>query len=125
MLNKSECTGLFVSVDGPNGVGKSTLIGAIQQHLTRKRYRVYVTKEVSDSTIGKFIRHQHKNCFGKTLAFLLAADRQNHIELDILPAPQKYDVVITDRYVDSSLVFQRLDGVALSFVWKLTEESFI
>lgn len=111
-----------MSVDGPNGVGKSTLIKAIRQNLTQQGHRVYLTKEVSNSSLGKFIRHKHRDYSGKTLAFLLAADRQNHLDRDILPALQKYDIVITDRYVDSSLVFQRLDGVPMPFVWKLNED---
>jgi len=111
--------GLFVSVDGPNGVGKSTLIEAIAQIITGKGFRLHLTKEVTKTTLGKFIRDVHKEYRGKTLALLLAADRQNHLEQDILPALQSHDIVITDRYVDSSLVFQRLDGVELSFLWKI------
>jgi dTMP kinase len=118
----SDDCGLFVSVDGPNGVGKSTLIEAIAQNITRKGFRVHLTKEVTITTLGKFIKEVHKEYRGKTLALLLAADRQNHIDQDILPALQSHDLVITDRYVDSSLVFQRLDGVELSFLWKINSE---
>jgi dTMP kinase len=118
----SNAAGIFVSVDGPNGVGKSTLIEAIGQKIARVGFRVHLTKEVTGTRIGKFIREFHKEYQGKTLAFLLAADRQNHIEHDILPALQSHDIVITDRYVDSSLVFQRLDGVELAFLWKINSE---
>jgi dTMP kinase len=118
----TKYSGLFISVDGPNGVGKSTLIDAIKRHLIRKNLRVHLTKEVTPTPIGKFVRDYHKTYHGKTLAFLLAADRQNHIENDILPALRNHDVVITDRYVDSSLVFQRLDGVELSFLWKINAD---
>jgi dTMP kinase len=114
--------GLFVSVDGPNGVGKSTLIEAIAQIITGKGFRLHLTKEVTKTTLGEFIRDVHKEYRGKTLALLLAADRQNHLEQDILPALQSHDIVITDRYVDSSLVFQRLDGVELSFLLKINSD---
>jgi dTMP kinase len=114
--------GLFVSVDGPNGVGKSTLIEAIALIITGKGFRLHLTKEVTNTTIGKFIKDVHKKYRGKTLALLLAADRQNHLEQDILPALQNHDIVITDRYVDSSLVFQRLDGVELSFLLKINSD---
>jgi len=100
-------------------VGKSTLIGAIKRNLARRNLRVHLTKEVTSTSLGNFIREHHTIYHGKTLAFLLAADRQNHIEFDVLPALQNHDVVITDRYVDSSLAFQRLDGVPLSFLWKI------
>jgi dTMP kinase len=119
---KSANIGLFVSVDGPNGVGKSTLIEAIAQIITGKGFRLHLTKEVTKTTLGEFIRDVHKEYRGKTLALLLAADRQNHLEQDILPALQSHDIVITDRYVDSSLVFQRLDGVELSFLLKINSD---
>ena len=106
-------------MDGPNGVGKSSLIAAIHRHLVGKGYRVYLTKEITNSALGKFIRDHHREYYGKTLAFLIAADRQHHIEQEIMPALESHDIVITDRYVDSSLVFQRLDGVSLNFLWKI------
>jgi dTMP kinase len=118
----SDNCGLFVSVDGPNGVGKSTLIEAIAHNITQNGFHVHLTKEVTKTTLGKFIKDFHKEYRGKTLALLLAADRQNHIEQDILPALKSHDIVITDRYLDSSLVFQRLDGVELSFLWKINSE---
>jgi dTMP kinase len=118
----SSNIGLFVSVDGPNGVGKSTLIEAIAQNIVRNGFRVHLTKEVTATKLGKFIRDVHKEYHGKTLALLLAADRQNHLEQDIFPALQTHDIVITDRYMDSSLVFQRLDGVELSFLWKINSD---
>ncbi len=114
--------GIFVSLDGPNGVGKSTLIEAIGENLRRRGCLVHLTKEVTGTSLGSFIRSFHKEYRGKTLALLLAADRQNHIESDIVPALKTHDIVITDRYVDSSLAFQRLDGVDLPFLWKLNEE---
>ena len=115
-------SGLFVAVDGPNGVGKSTLIEAIAQNLSQKGLSVHLTKEVTDTTLGEFVRSVHREYRGKTLTLLLAADRQNHIEQDIVPALRTHDVTITDRYVQSSLVFQRLDGVELSYIWRTNAE---
>lgn len=118
-MNRS---GTFVAIDGPNGVGKSTLIKAIAECTAKKGFHVHLTKEVTDSSLGRFIREEHKQYHGKTLAFLVAADRQNHIERDILPFLKKCDFVISDRYVPSSLVFQELDGVSQSFIWKINAE---
>lgn len=111
--------GIFVTVDGPNGVGKSTLIERTLQNLKNEGLKVHATKEVTSTTLGKFIRDSHQTYRGKTLALLLAADRQNHVEQEIEPALSVNDVVICDRYVASSLVFQVLDGVDLSFLWQL------
>jgi dTMP kinase len=118
----TKYSGLFVSVDGPNGVGKSTLIEAINKNLTQKGLKVHLTKEITSTPIGHFIHKYHKIYHGKTLALLLAADRQNHIENDILPALNDCDIVITDRYVDSSLAFQKLDGVQMPYLWKINED---
>ena len=116
------CGGVFISIDGPNGVGKSTLIKAVRKQLVEKGLKVHLTKEVTATPIGKFIHQHHAKYHGKTLALLLAADRRNHIDSDIVPALRKYDVVITDRYIGSSLVFQKLDGVELPFLWKINGE---
>jgi dTMP kinase len=113
--------GTFVSVDGPNGVGKSTLIRQIALALQASGLTVHVTKEVTATPLGAFIREKHRDFRGKTLALLLAADRQNHLEIDILPSLTSHNVVITDRYIASSLVYQRLDGVERDFLWALNE----
>lgn len=115
----SKRLGIFVSVDGPNGVGKTTLIEAVVRILMAEGFSVCLTKEVTDSSLGKFIRDKHREYHGESLALLLAADRSNHVENVIIPALMSHDFVITDRYIDSSLVFQRLDGVALEFLWML------
>jgi dTMP kinase len=114
-------SGRFISIDGPNGVGKSTLIKALEQSLTQQGLRVHLTKELTDTALGRFIRQHHKRYQAKTLAFFLAADRQNHIEKDILPALHDHDIVLSDRYVASSLVYQRLDGVSLPFLWSINK----
>jgi dTMP kinase len=69
-MHMSGDCGLFVSVDGPNGVGKSTLIEAIGQNIAQKGFRVHLTKEVTRTTLGKFIKEVHKEYRGKTLALL-------------------------------------------------------
>lgn len=111
--------GVFITFDGPNGVGKTSLIDLVVANLRSEGFRVYLTKELTDSTLGKFIRANHRTYRGETLALLLAADRNDHVQHEILPALSNHDFVLSDRYIDSSLVFQRLDGVELSFIWAL------
>jgi dTMP kinase len=116
-----KASGVFITFDGPNGVGKSTLIKAAMQNLIQQGLKVHLTKELSDTALGHFISKRHKQYRAKTLAFLLAADRQNHIETDIQPALRSYDIVLSDRYIASSLVYQRLDGVSLPFLWNINK----
>ena len=62
---------------------------------------------------------------GACLACIAAADRYSHIEQEIMPALSLGKVVISDRYVESSLVLQRLDGCALEFLWGLNSQILI
>ena len=83
---------------------------------------VYVTKEPSDSEIGTFTRNVAELFSGNTLACLVAADRYAHIEREILPQLQKGTIVITDRYILSSLILQPMDGVDTLFVEKMNKQ---
>jgi len=56
MLEKKEADGYFVVVDGPNGVGKTTLIKAIKSKMESLGYLVYITKEPTNTELGSFIR---------------------------------------------------------------------
>lgn len=116
-MNKRK--GLFVTIDGPNGSGKSTIVRAVAEQMARQGYDVLKTKEPTVSSLGDFIRNTEEQYYGLTLAFLVAADRQFHVESEILPAVASGKVVISDRYVESSLVLQRLDGLSFATVWSL------
>lgn len=116
-MNKQK--GLFVTIDGPNGSGKSTIVDAVVEQITKRGYDILKTKEPTASSLGDFIRNAEEQYRGLTLAFLVAADRQFHVESEILPAVANSKIVISDRYIESSLVLQRLDGLTLETVWFL------
>ena len=103
--------GLFISVDGPSGVGKSDTVHALSQALTDEGRVVHVTCEPSDSPTGKLARELTDTVHGTALACLYAADRYHHLDTEILPHLDAGEVVITDRYIPSALVMQQLDGV--------------
>lgn len=81
--------GLFITLDGPNGVGKSTIMGDLCKKLTSQGFETYKTREPTDSLIGDFLRKSEEKYRGKTLACIAATDRYYHIEHEILPALQK------------------------------------
>ena len=110
MREKDDLHGFLVAVDGPNGVGKSTLIGAVEIKMKLLGYRVYITKEPTNTELGKFVRKFSENHFGTSLACLVAADRYEHIVSELVPELQKGSLVITDRYILSSLILQQMDG---------------
>jgi dTMP kinase len=113
--------GFFVAIDGPSGIGKSTLTGLLAGRLTAHGCSVMATKEPTATPLGSLARFGTDDYQGLTLACLVAADRYQHLEHEIRPALQAGRLVICDRYLASSLVLQRLDGVSPGFVWQLNQ----
>jgi dTMP kinase len=117
-------TGFFVVVEGPNGVGKSTVVGqAVPLLNQRVNMNVHATKEPSSSRLGEAIRELEPTLPPLALALACAADRLDHVSREIEPALADGRLVISDRYVPSSLVLQRLDGLDLEFVWMLNKDA--
>lgn len=114
--------GTFVSVDGPGGAGKTTIVRHLAQMLLANGEHVHVTAEPSTSAIGQLAYELTPTVTGHALACLYAADRYHHIETEIKPHLQTGQVVISDRYIASGLVVQRFDGVDPMFLWQLNEE---
>ncbi|MEY9937640.1 dTMP kinase [Streptacidiphilus sp. MAP5-3] len=109
-------TGFFLTVDGPNGTGKSTLAPTLAALLATQGRRVYSTAEPSRGPIGVFTRQVVDNVKGNALACLVAADRYQHLTTEVLPQLADGATVVCDRYIASSLVLQRLDEVPLDFI---------
>lgn len=114
---------LFVTIDGPGGVGKSTVTAAVARRLREAGVPVHATREPSDTPLGQLARHGTDDYRGMTLACLIAADRYQHQEAEIRPAVARGDVVVCDRYIASSLVLQVMDGVARDAVWELNRHA--
>ena len=106
--------GFFIALEGIDGAGTSTQTRALAQRLIDDLgERVHMTCEPSRGPIGRMIREQLSAGAGalnaETLALLFAADRLDHYKREILPALEGGRVVISDRYVLSSLVYQSLE----------------
>jgi dTMP kinase len=115
----SSSNGLFVSIDGPSGVGKSTTARALAQLITSEGRTVHLTREPSAGPIGELARDLTDTVQGIALACLYAADRYHHLTAEVIPQLETGAVVITDRYVPSALVMQQLDGVNPDYLWRL------
>jgi dTMP kinase len=103
--------GLFVAFEGGEGVGKTTQIALLAEWLRARRRGVRVTFEPGDSPLGAHIRRlvldpDSADVSPRAEALLYAADRAHHVDTVIAPALAAGDVVLTDRYVDSTLAYQ-------------------
>jgi dTMP kinase len=104
-------TGLFISFEGPDGSGKTTVSSFVVEQLIKLGYDVIHTREPGGIDIAEQIRHvilEPKNTLmdPKTEALLYAASRRQHLIEKILPALEAGKIVICDRFIDSSLAYQ-------------------
>lgn len=103
--------GVFVCFEGGEGSGKSTQSSLLHDALTQRGHRVVLTFEPGDTAVGKELRRivlspETGDLGHRTESLLYAADKAEHVETVVRPALEAGDVVITDRYVDSTLAYQ-------------------
>ncbi|MDH2443200.1 dTMP kinase [Amnibacterium sp. CER49] len=103
-------TGLFVTLEGGDAVGKTTQAEALEAWLTALGRRVVRTREPGGTGLGGGIRdlvlHRPEAITPRAEALLYAADRAEHIATVVRPALARGDVVLQDRYLDSSVAYQ-------------------
>ncbi|MGW4729216.1 dTMP kinase [Streptomyces shenzhenensis] len=116
-------TGRFITIDGPGGVGKSTILQAVTDLLATDAIPVLATREPSDGALGKMARYGTDEYHGMSMACLIAADRYQHVDHEVRPALARGHVVVCDRYIASSLVLQVMDGVPRDVVWELNRHA--
>ena len=101
--------GIFVSFEGGDGSGKTTQIGLLGDWFTRLGHEVVVTREPGGTTLGAELRRlvlHGEDMAPRTEALLYAADRAHHVSTVVRPALARGAVVVTDRYLDSSVAYQ-------------------
>ncbi len=100
--------GLFVSLEGGEGSGKTTTANLIKEMLEAKGYEVVLTREPGGVRVSEAIRSviMDYNLHKKTEILLFAAARIEHLYQKIIPALNENKIVLCDRYIDSSLVYQ-------------------
>lgn len=104
-------TGRFITFEGPDGSGKTTVSLQVYQQLKEEGYPVLYTREPGGSAIAEQIRKvildpQNTAMDARTEALLYAASRRQHLVEVILPALEQGIHVISDRFIDSSLAYQ-------------------
>lgn len=104
-------TGLFVAFEGGEGAGKSTQVKLLAKALGRRGVETVTTFEPGDTSVGRQLReillgHETGTLDPRTEALLYAADRAEHVAQVVTPSLERGAVVISDRYIDSSLAYQ-------------------
>ena len=117
--------GVFVCFEGGEGAGKSTQARMLRERLEADGHVVLLTREPGDTPVGAKVRRivldpATGELADRTEALLYAADKAEHIHAVVRPALDRGEVVVTDRYVDSTLAYQgagrSLDGDELEWV---------
>jgi dTMP kinase len=102
---------MFITFEGGEGTGKTSIINLLYQELTKQGYKVYKTREPGGSKIAEQIREvilavENTELDYKAEALLYAASRRQHLMEVIKPKLDEGYIVLCDRYVDSSLAYQ-------------------
>ena len=119
--------GVFICVEGLDGCGKTTQTKLLVERHEKKGYDAIYTAEPSRGQIGKFIKKYclHGETRGSSIveALLFAADRFEHTEKEVIPALNEGKLVVSDRYVYSSLAYQGAAGLDLKWIEKINEHA--
>jgi dTMP kinase len=123
-LRRKPGRGRFIVLEGLDGAGTTTQAERLASALRAEGRSVLTTREPSDGPIGTTIRQALTGRLvlpggagplaAETLALLYAADRTDHLKARVLPALEAGQIVLSDRYVLSSLAYQ---GASLSMAW--------
>lgn len=104
--------GIFITIEGPDGSGKTTALQQVVPRLQKEMNRkVVATREPGGSPIAEKIRSlildpSHTDMDSRTEALLYAASRRQHLVEKVLPVLESGDVIFCDRFVDSSIAYQ-------------------
>jgi dTMP kinase len=121
--------GLFITMEGPDGSGKSTQLQRLAERLAQAGIQYITTREpggtpISDKIRALLLDPSHEAMVAKTEALLYAASRAQHVAEVIRPALQAGKVVLCDRYLDASLAYQATGlGLPEEYVRRLSMEA--
>lgn len=117
--------GLFITLEGPDGCGKSTQLRLLEDALTKRGITHWITREPGGTQVGERIREMLLSPDNTAITpraemLLYAASRAQHVDEAIRPRLAAGVTVISDRYIDSSLVYQGLGlGLGIDTVWQV------
>jgi dTMP kinase len=98
-VHQNRLLGVLVTIDGPGGVGKTTVAELLIRALDERALPVHATVEPTRTPLGEHIRAGTDTYQGMALACLVAGDRHHHLTTEILPALRAGKVVVCDRYL--------------------------
>ncbi|MGJ9385870.1 dTMP kinase [Salipaludibacillus sp. CF4.18] len=103
--------GLFITFEGGEGAGKTTVLKIVKEKLEAEGYEVVSTREPGGSVIAEKVREvildpEHTEMDARTEALLYAAARRQHLVETVIPQLELGNIVLCDRFIDSSLVYQ-------------------
>lgn len=106
-----QLTGKFITFEGPEGSGKTSVIKAVRDFLVKDGYDILTTREPGGSNIAEEIRSiilnkENTEMNAYTEALLFAASRSQHFTEIIVPALEAGKIILCDRFIDSSLAYQ-------------------
>jgi len=119
--------GFFITVEGVEGAGKTTVLGSVLKRLTEQGYEVVLTREPGGIRISEKIRdiildQDHVEMEKRTEALLYAAARRQHLIQKIIPALESGKIVLCDRFIDSSLAYQgHARGIGMEEVLQIND----
>ncbi|MED1607985.1 dTMP kinase [Cytobacillus kochii] len=119
--------GYFISIEGPDGAGKTTITEMVKEQLETEGYNVVHTREPGGIAIAEQIRAvildpKNTKMDARTEALLYAAARRQHLVEKVLPALEMGKIVLCDRFVDSSIAYQGFArGIGIEEVWSINQ----
>jgi dTMP kinase len=119
--------GCFICIEGLDACGKTTQTKLLVRRLRNKGYEAVYTAEPSHGKIGNFIRkyclRSEKRVSSIVETLLFAADRFEHVEKEVIPSLNKGRIVVSDRYLYSSLAYQGATGLDLKWIEMVNEHA--
>lgn len=119
--------GIFITIEGPDGSGKTTILQMLAQNFEKEGYAVVATREPGGIDIAEQIRKvildpENTAMDPRTEALLYAAARRQHLKEKVKPALEEGKIVLCDRFVDSSLAYQgHARGLGIDQVYSINE----
>ena len=119
--------GIFITMEGPDGAGKSTQIDLLKKYLEDKGYNIHLTRDpggndISEAIRGIILNKDFTEMGYMTELLLYASARAQLVKENIKPALEAGTAVIADRFVDSSAVYQGIGrGLGIDTVYKVNE----
>jgi dTMP kinase len=119
--------GIFITIEGPDGSGKTTIIQMLAENLEREGFEVIATREPGGIEIAEQIRKvildpDNTAMDSRTEALLYAAARRQHLAEKVKPALEQGKIILCDRFVDSSLAYQgHARGLGIDEVYSINE----